>query len=260
MDLKHFVVNALISRIDDGWRLTLPPTTQSAYFDAQLDDFGHPSHLSFAHCYPSVFELDARFSHKRMCGTSGFGYWNNPFGINGEIVSPPCSIWFFNASADSDLQIKHDGLGWGFKAASLNSGTMPGRLPGGLVRVLNTLTKVALGIPPIARLAMRVAQAVVRAAEMPLAPLPGSEPEIRKSPVFDITQWHKYRIHWLRNQAQFFVDDIPVLSAESPPKTNLGLVIWLDNYRATAAHGRYEFGYVACDHEQWLEVKGIKLE
>ena len=41
-----------------------------------------------------------------------------------------------------------------------------------------------------------------------------------------------------------------------PPRSPLGFVAWVDNYRATAGGSRrYEFAYVDVTQEQWMELQ-----
>jgi hypothetical protein len=222
------------------WRLSIPPTTTAAYSDAQLDDYDVLVR-NLAHAPPIQIKLRARFSSHALKGTAGFGFWNHPFGQEGQVLAPPCNIWFFHGSPESDLRIKPHFQGYGFKAAVLRSPMLQtsgsAKLPSALSRFANAL----LRWPLLARMAMRAAQAVVAADEAVLD--------------LDLTAWHEYYIDWQHTVTRFCIDGREVLRTHSPPQPKLGFVVWIDNYKAIAAEGKYEFGYVACDHEQWLEVQ-----
>lgn len=236
----HCVNGGDVRPLTQGFRLTLPPTSATAYANAQLDDYQRDSAFAFTHRAPMRLSLSARFSHQDMTGTSGFGFWNHPFGQNGDVLAPPCNVWFFNASRHSDMRTVRGVAGWGFKAATLDSAALPGlqnpRLFGLLSRLLNPL----LRMPALSRPIMASAQAMVRASEVVLDN--------------DWTAWHRFEMDWLDDVAQFSIDGREVMRTRFVPRGPLGLVIWLDNYRATASNGNYEFGYVACKEEQWIEV------
>lgn len=242
-NLRPYCVNeGRVDPIPNGFRLTLPPTSAAAYSNAQLDDYQVGGRFHFQHVAPCRLALQARFSRQAMTGTSGFGFWNHPFGQNGEVLAPPCNVWFFNASRESDMRTVRGVAGWGFKAATLDSSAaMPGlqnpRFFSLISRVLNPL----LRLPMFSRPLMASAQAMVRANEIVLDN--------------DWTAWHQFEVDWQMGDTRFFVDGREVLRCNRAPRGPLGLVIWLDNYRAVASNGNYEFGYVACKEEQWIEVK-----
>ncbi len=246
--LKVFEVNGgRVEQDAQRYRLCIPPTTDRVYADAQLDDYAHPTQTfaaQFANTAPQHLKLRARFSHARMRGTAGFGFWNHPFGQRGEVLAPPCNVWFMHSSPESNLQTKRGFVGHGFKAAMLDSsGAIPSSVmqQSWITRLANRIGEIVLRAPAIAKIAMRTAQTLVRASEAQLS--------------LDMSEWHSYEIHWQRNAAEFFVDGACVLCAPHAPDLALGFVAWVDNYFAIAADGAYKFGYVACEHEQWMEIK-----
>jgi hypothetical protein len=107
-------------------------------------------------------------------------------------------------------------------------------------RILSYSLNQILSLPLLSQVAMRAAQAIVNAKEVMLN--------------LDMTEWHTYELDWERDVATFHIDGREVLCAPKPPTQKLGFVAWIDNYKAIAANGQYEFGYVACPHEQWLEL------
>jgi hypothetical protein len=254
------VGNASVTASEHGYRLKIAPTSNAGYTDAQLDNYhlaNQPvTRFQFLHTAPCSVALTARFSHSNMFGTSGFGFWNHPFAQNGDVLAPPCNVWFFNASAHSDMRVKPHFKGHGFKAALLDSASLGvtnlrsqitdvgQNHTGSKVRwqhLANKIANRALRITWLAKWAMRMAQMLVRADEVALTHDPSS--------------WHRYEICWHGNGAEFWVDEGLVLRTQHVPKGPLGFVAWVDNYYAIAAKGRYEFGYVACEEEQWMEIK-----
>ena len=240
--MNHHLINGgRIERAGELYRLIVPPTAHTQYVDAQFDDYAKQLPMRFANRPPQRLRVRARFSHPigGLKGTAGFGFWNHPFGQAGQMLAAPSNVWFFHGSPESDLRVVRGVAGHGFKAATLNAPPLP---PGGGrgARLINGWLDRLLQVPAISRLLMATAQRVVQAHERLLK--------------LDITQWHTYEIDWQRQQAIFRIDGEEVLRAAKPPGGPLGFVAWIDNYKAIAADGRYEFGYIALAQTQWLEL------
>jgi hypothetical protein len=131
--------------------------------------------------------------------------------------------------------------GHGFKAAMLNGGN----IPGGLMTLAGRAFNLALKLPGISSLAMASARVAVRAREAMLD--------------IDMTAWQDYELDWLPDAAIFRVNGREVLRAPSPPRGPLGFVAWVDNYRATAASGEYQFAYVEVAEPQWMELEIVAI-
>ncbi len=224
-------------------RLVLPAQTHRAYCDAQLDDYSRGPRRRFPDQAPLRLHLRARASHAQPAGTLGFGFWNDPFTLSGRALSAPNAVWFFYASAPSDMALADGVPGRGWKAATLNAGRYPGLLlaPAALAAV--ALARVpGLGAPIMAA-GRRVAQA-------------------REALLDDValTDWHTYTLEWRTGEAVFSVDGAPRLRSAAPPRGPLGFVLWIDNQYAIAApDGRFGFGLCALAETQWLEVDGLTL-
>jgi hypothetical protein len=94
---------------------------------------------------------------------------------------------------------------------------------------------------PLMALAIRVAQAVFRAHETPL--------------LIDITEWHRYTLSWQHQHLSWHVDGTCVAQSNFAPAGPLGLVIWIDNYRARFTdNGEFVFDTLPCP-AQWLELR-----
>jgi hypothetical protein len=250
---RHLVNGGCVEPADatrDGsrFRLTLPPTPAPTYADAQLDDYGDPAGARrFVHLPPCRLEIRARFSSNDLKGTAGFGFWNDPFTRDGGVIDPPCSVWFFYGSPESDMRVARDTPGHGFKAAMLNSYPSASRAVAGafglLTKLGSPLLNWMLRQRALAGLVLSAARATVQACEVLLN--------------VDMTAWHEYSLEWQPDQAMFAVDGREVLRAPGPPKTPLGFVAWIDNYRATASAGAsaYKFAYVDVTQEQWMELE-----
>jgi hypothetical protein len=233
---EHLVNGGRVESDGAHYRLIIPPIGADAYADAQLDDYDHGLPRHFTHVPPQHLHIRARYSHRELKGTAGFGFWNHPFSRTGAILEPPSNVWYFYGSPESDLRVARGLPGHGYKAAMLNGGRMPERLMAIAGRVFTLLLKA----PLLANFLMSAGRAVVNAHEVVLS--------------FDMTEWHDYEIDWLPQIAIFRVDGAVVLQAPHPPRTRMGFAAWVDNYRATANGGDYQFAYVASPQEQWLEM------
>lgn len=240
--MKAYTVNGgLVEQIDGVYRLSIPPATDSAYVDAQLDDYDKTLPMRFAHQPPQHLAVRARFSHPQgqLKGTAGFGFWNHPFGQAGQLLAAPCNVWFFHASQESNLRVKPHFAGHGFSAAVLHSPPIPSTQNTVSRTLLHGLDRL-LRIKPISQVLMAAAQKLVQADEQALD--------------LDLTQWHTYEVIWEKHATCFLVDGRAIMRSSVSPRGPLGFVAWIDNYTAIATNGQYQFGYVACAHEQWLEL------
>jgi hypothetical protein len=209
--------------------------------DAEIGDYHGPRRDRLPWRPPLLLEVRARFSHAgdQLLGTAGFGFWNKPF-EDGYIATPPQALWFFFASPPSHMSLDARLPGYGWKAASLNSG----RPPGWVVSIGNIL----LGLPVFSPLAYRVARGVVASHE---AYLDWSS----------LTAWHDFEIEWRRDEAYFRVDRQEVYRAANPPAAPLGFVAWMDNqYGTIGPTGPMEFGRLTIPQRQWLEIDRVSIE
>ncbi len=233
----HLVNGGRIEQDGNRYRLIIPPVTADAYSDAQIDDYAHVPPYRFSNRPPQAVRLRARFSRQNMKGTAGFGFWNHPFSRTGAVIAPPCNVWFFNSSPESDMRVARHTSGHGFKAAMLNSGSAGGPIVSAAGRAFSLLLK----IPVVSTATMAAARAMVSASEVELS--------------IDMTSWHDYELDWRTDIATYRVDGREVLRAPHPPAQPMGFAAWVDNYRATAAGSAYRFAYVASEEEQWLELE-----
>ncbi len=246
-------------------RFIIPPTTTRAYADAQWDDYHGLRRKDFPHRAPLRFSIRARFSHEaeQLGGTAGFGFWNDPFTLSGGgILAAPNVVWFFAGSPPNDQYLCEGVRGWGWKAASLNTGNWPPLLvaPAAVPAIL--LTQV----PGLGRPIMRLARRVIKAHERLL--------EVK------MTDWHEYGLTWNKRatpdgrelnsrpieshsegEAVFSVDGVEVLHSPAPPTMPLGFVMWIDSQYAVASEaGKFGFGLIEHSEERWMEVEGMRIE
>lgn len=238
---------------DSALRMRVPATRQGHYTDAQIDDYGKKARSDFPWKPPVRLEVRARASHRAataedtsetpgiLRGTAGFGFWNYPFSVRGDILMLPEAIWFFYASPPSNMALVPDVPGWGWKAQVVHSmrptalaSVIPTALTAGLARVTGD-TK------PAARWLQR---------------LSGASERLLSS---ELTDWHTYTLDWQEAEAIFWVDHIEVLRVKHPPTRPLGFVAWLDNQYAIATpRGVMRFGATACP-EEWFEMDLVRI-
>ena len=230
-------------------RLWVPATGPRRYTNAQVDDyhgFTHGGRLGprFASGPPARLALSARASHAEPIGTLGFGFWNEPFSVRGAILNTPNVVWFFYAGRPSDMALAPGGPGWGWKAATLNTGRLPGLLVAPAALAAIALTRV----PGLGRPVMRLARRFAVAHE---ALLPDGA----------LNEWHHYALEWQTDEARFSVDGVERLRSPAPPSRPMGFVMWIDNQYAIASEaGQFGFGVSPLPEPQWLEVKDFRLE
>lgn len=235
-------------------RMAFASARQGQYTDAQIDDYGKLSRAHFPWQPPLRMEVYARSSLPAagknssgestgfLQGTAGFGFWNYPFSVRGDILMLPEAAWFFYASPPSNMALVPGIPGWGWKAQVVHS-MRPGAL--------------AAAIPMAATTAFGLLTGETRPAARWMQRLAGTHEAMLS---VEMTTWHSYTLEWQRNEAIFWVDNKLVLRAPQPPTRPLGFVAWLDNQYAVATpRGVLRFGTVASG-PQWFEMDSVKIE
>lgn len=225
-------------------RLSLPVASNRRYVDAQLDDYRGLTRWRLPDRPPIRVSLRARASHAQPAGTLGFGFWNDPFTLAGGVLSAPNTVWFFYASAPSDMALAEGVSGRGWKAATLNAGRYPT-----LLIAPAALAAIALArLPGLGRPVMTAARRFAQAHEALLDDV-------------QLTDWHTYELDWTPGWAGFWVDGVERLRSPAPPRGPLGFVLWIDNQYAIASReGRFGFGLCELKEAQWLEVADVQIE
>ena len=227
---------------------------QGTYIDAQIDDYAHLARRDLPWQPPLRMIVRARSSHAAaivesraddasiLRGTAGFGFWNYPFSVRGDILMLPEAIWFFYASPPSNMALVPDTPGWGWKAQVVHSMRVDA-----LASVLPMVLATGWGrVTGETRPAARWMQRLSGAHEMLL-------------PV-RMTEWHTYSLEWRAQVVTFSVDGSLVLQVAQPPTRPLGFVAWLDNQYAIATpRGVLRFGTVDSG-PQWFELESIRID
>jgi hypothetical protein len=233
----------------ESWRFVIPAGTGGVYRLAQLDDYTSLPRRRLPWNPPLHLHLRARASDQEIPGTWGFGLWNDPFslsfglgGVSRRLPALPNAAWFFYASPPNYLSFRDDLPAQGLMAATFAASTLPTWLlaPGALGLPL------AL-IPWIGRAARSAARRFVHqsAAQLEL----------------DLTEWHTYRLSWVRSAVRFYVDSELASTTSVSPTGPLGLVLWIDNqYAAWTPDGRLCYGLLPNVEPAWLEIADFWVE
>jgi hypothetical protein len=242
-----------LSYEDFKLRMAFESAQRGQYTDAQIDDYGDLPRSEFPWRPPLRMRVVARSSlpaatlrnnesEGTLQGTAGFGFWNYPFSVKGDILTLPEAIWFFYASPPSNMSLIRGIPGWGWKAQVVHTMNL-----GSLIASVPLAATIASGLlTGKTRSAARWMQKVAGAYEALL-------------PV-EMNEWHTYTLEWLRSEAFFWVDDALVLRSPQSPTRPLGFVAWLDNQYAVATpRGVLRFGTVSSG-PQWLELESVKIE
>jgi hypothetical protein len=244
--LQRYVKGAgAVTATGDALRLCLEGACSGRYSDAQLDDYSSLPRKRFPWSPPVRLEARARFSHPagRLCGTAGFGFWNDPFGMSGgRLPSLPRAIWFFYASRHSDLRLDFGSPGNGWKAATIDA--------------LRPIAGLLAPAAPAAMALMRVRR-IYRAFWPKIQTAIG----VREAAIdVNMREWHTYSLEWGRATSTFLVDGEVVLRDAPSPRGPLGFVMWLDNqYMVATPWGRFRWGLLGIPAHQWLEVAALAL-
>src|SRR5436853_7051057 len=70
---------------------------------------------------PAATSISIPESSTILRGTAGFGFWNYPFSVRGDVLMLPEATWFFYASPPSNMALVPHVPGWGWKAQVVHS-------------------------------------------------------------------------------------------------------------------------------------------
>ena len=245
---------ASLSIVDSALRMELASAQVGKYADAQLDDYDGRARSAFPWKPPLRMEVRARSSHLAasatstvestniLRGTAGFGFWNYPFSVRGDVLMLPEATWFFYASPPSNMALVPHVPGWGWKAQVVHS---------------MRLEAVAATVPMGLTAAWAHLSGETRPAQRWMQKLTGAHEALLS---IEMSTWHAYVLEWRHTEVLFWIDDQQVLRAPQPPTRPLGFVAWLDNQYAVATpQGSLRLGTVASG-PQWFEMDSVRIE
>lgn len=231
---------------EDHWRFSCAGGKAGEYRLAQMDDYRGLKRSHLAWTAPCHLKLEARASARQLAGTWGFGFWNDPFGMNlgfgggRRLPEFPDAAWFFFASEPNHLSFRDHLPAQGALAAVFRS---PG-VPLWMLAPLGAAAPLLL-LRRFSRLARRLAATLVQedAADFTL----------------DLTEWHSYELIWQASGVEYLVDGETVQRTLLSPRGPLGLVLWLDNqFAAWRPDGRLNYGTLETD-ARWIEIRSLAI-
>jgi hypothetical protein len=228
----------------------LPENITKSYSNSQLDDYRTLSRGDFKWSPPLKMSLDAIFEitenkdGSKLTGTSGFGFWNDPFMMTGlRWPTLPKALWFFYSSSESELYLNEASKGNYWRAMSLDAHHF---------KFFSILPLLSLSFPLFN---------ITKFREWmwpKVRKLFKGEEKIIKTNQFD---WHKYEIQWEKDYVTFSIDNKQLYRTEYSPKGPLGLVIWMDNqYLKIKPTGKIAFGSIQQQNSQKMLIKNLKIE
>jgi hypothetical protein len=241
---KH---NACIDELPDGVRLINANTSDSAYSNAQIDDYLFRLPHRYVWKPPVRLTVRAWASHSadELRGTAGFGFWMQPNmeSVFQYIPRLPSAIWFFFASPPTNMAFAMGVPGYGWKAMTFD----PKRW---LFAALAPTAPIAFPlarIPALYRSMWRIGQRAIGSSERLLG--------------VDLREPHDYRLDWLVDSAHFYIDGELVHTAPYSPRGKLGFVAWKDNrYAIITPQGHFSRGALATAGEQWLAMERLRID
>ena len=104
--IQTAIGGANLTLVDSALRMGFAEAHEGRYTDAQIDDYGQLARAHFPWRPPLRMVVDARASLPAVTGdrevtgqvlrgTAGFGFWNYPFSVRGDILMLPEAVWFF---------------------------------------------------------------------------------------------------------------------------------------------------------------------
>src|SRR5436309_3887624 len=103
--------------VDSALRMEFASAQVGKYTVAQVDDYDGLARSAFPWKPPLRMEVRSRSSHPAasatstvestniLRGTAGFGFWNYPFSVRGDVLMFPEATWFFYASPPSNMAL-----------------------------------------------------------------------------------------------------------------------------------------------------------
>jgi hypothetical protein len=236
---RYVVGGGELMLTEAGLRLELRGAEADVLSVAQMDEGQYATVGGRGWRPPVRLTVRARWSHpaRDLVGTSGFGFWNDPWGPGGFVTSPAW-VWFAHYSPPSHVALSTSSLGHGPRGSALAAPRI-GRI--GLA-----LGNLALRLPGVRRLAVKVAGHAVQSGDVPL--------------MLDLCAWHEYTLDWQPTGVTFAVDGTSLGHVAGAPAGPLGFVAWIDNqWAALRPDGAATGGYLSVPATQWLEIAHITI-
>lgn len=242
--------------------MQVAPTPNNRYSNAQITDYDYRT-FEFRWQPPLRMTVQARFETSPpnplsiaiergrkdaplgLVGTAGFGFWNHPFSPDvARHFSRPQAVWFFFASAPSNMQLAKSVPGSGWKAAAIDA------------RRWQFLA--LLPFAPVGVLLMRIPALYDRLWAIGQRAIGVSE---RLLDAALLWKTHTYTLDWRADGITFSVDGETIHEADHAPRGKLGFIAWIDNqYAIVTPQGHFGSGMVGVGQSQSLMLESILIE
>ncbi len=225
-------------------RFCLGPTKVAS--NVQIDDYQPLARKAFLHRGEVELEFRLRWHWAQgdlPKGTSGVGFWNDPFMMTGwRVPSLPQAFWVLCHDKKSRLNGSTEATEPGCHLMSLDAWSL---------RFLCHLPFWVLSLPfwfvPLCRRYLWIY-------------MKGQLCFSDRRLDIDLRSWNRVRMSLKEQRLCIAVNEKVVLDCPYRSKKGLGLVIWMDNQHLTwHDSGRLSMGSDAIGEEQWLEVDEFKL-
>jgi hypothetical protein len=237
--------NGGVIRRQGAVHLTLPPSDDSTYHNAQMTDY-KPTDKNFSFAPPLRLTIRAYSSlhPNNMKGTAGFGFWNHALAPDQKGFGLPQTVWFFFSAKPSNITLARGINGNGLKTATFNAKRWQARL----LLPLAPLGIALMRVPSLYNALWGTGQRAIGVSEASL------DADL-------LTAEHTYTIEWRTDGATFLVDGEIVHHAKNTPKNALGFIAWMDNqYAIVSPQGDFRMGLTSIDKGQALVLRSIQID
>lgn len=217
------------------------------YVNAQVDDYNHLKRQDFKHRPPLRFCFEAKWQGSPS-GTTGIGFWNDPFMMTGwRMPTLPQALWFFYEPEGSKLSFLDEPHPSGVKAMVVQAKRWT-------FIVTGLLWFLTWPLCLFSRYRRWMGSALHRSCQ--ILNLPVQNVHHTHSPM----QWHRYKIDWREESIEFYVDDRSIAKHPCRMLQAQGLVVWIDNQVASISpSGALRWFNRNIDDEQSLHIKNMNI-
>jgi hypothetical protein len=235
---------------DGALRLSLPiHAHEGRYSNAQYDDYRRLKRREFKQSFPLSFSCEARWSSSKPRGTSGFGFWNDPFMMTGwRWPSLPKAFWFICESEKNKLSpSSRDEYPAGCRAMVVNTNLM------------SMFESVCESLYESMAAPLRSCFVKHRNGSRQKGSFFAKLSQQSYSAIIpNIDHWNHYRIQWESESILFEVNGQSVLKHHGLLGAPQGMVIWMDNQFAYFDFFKSTWGVERMVEEQSLELRNVK--
>jgi hypothetical protein len=229
-----------VNETPEALLLTTDPTPAGVYSDAQISDY----HTADFRWRPPLRMTVRASTSADLVGTTGFGFWNQPFMPGQYRLRLPQAVWFFFSSSPNNMALAQGVPGSGWKAATINTR----RWQFAALLPAAPLGFLLMRVPALYRRLWPIGQRAIGVSE-----------HLLDSAL--LTETHTYSLDWHTDKVTFAVDGSVVHQTPSAPAGPLGFVAWVDNqYAIVTPQGNFGAGVIPLERAQTMRLEQIEIE